>query len=262
MQILKSSFRFGKAVKPAAILSLLCGMFLAAPVQATAPAGGVKEEIAISLASLLRAARAVVSDHQAVINDSSKGDKGFTSAFVLEETTFNFRIETGKAIEEIDPSSLHGRLIRAKLKVIAEVVDEAQPRINKHGVGYKGFLPATFAGRVAQRFNKKHGEIAQIKLTAPKDYVRNAVNLPDVWESNVLEKQFRKPSHAYGKSVADWREKDGRRAFRLIMPEYYTQSCLACHGQPKGAADIAGGAKEGGTLGELGGAISVVIFGG
>ena len=55
-------------------------------------------------------------------------------------------------------------------------------------------------------------------------------------------------------------KKNGKQAYRLILPEYYKQSCLACHGQPKGAIDITGGKKEGGRLGELGGAISVVIF--
>ncbi len=46
----------------------------------------------------------------------------------------------------------------------------------------------------------------------------------------------------------------------MMVPEYYKQSCLACHGEPKGKRDITGGRKEGGKLGELGGAISVVIF--
>jgi hypothetical protein len=45
-----------------------------------------------------------------------------------------------------------------------------------------------------------------------------------------------------------------------MIPEYYGDSCLACHGVPKGAVDITGGKKEGGVLGELGGAISVVIY--
>ena len=55
-------------------------------------------------------------------------------------------------------------------------------------------------------------------------------------------------------------KKKGRNAFRLILPEYYKQSCLSCHGGPKGERDITGGKKEGGKLGELGGAISVTLF--
>ena len=39
-----------------------------------------------------------------------------------------------------------------------------------------------------------------------------------------------------------------------------TKACLKCHGEPKGAKDITGGKKEGGKLGELGGAISFVLY--
>ena len=52
----------------------------------------------------------------------------------------------------------------------------------------------------------------------------------------------------------------GKPAFRLILPEYYKKACLNCHGEPKGEKDITGGKKEGGKLGELGGAISFVIY--
>ncbi|MZG53965.1 MAG: DUF3365 domain-containing protein [Nitrospinae bacterium] len=52
----------------------------------------------------------------------------------------------------------------------------------------------------------------------------------------------------------------GKDAFRLILPEYYKQACLNCHGEPKGSKDITGGKKEGSKLGELGGAISFAIY--
>jgi len=29
-------------------------------------------------------------------------------------------------------------------------------------------------------------------------------------------------------------EAKGRPAFRMMVPEYYSESCLACHGTPKG----------------------------
>ena len=53
---------------------------------------------------------------------------------------------------------------------------------------------------------------------------------------------------------------NGRRAYRLLIPEYYETSCLSCHGEPKGERDISGGRKEGGKLGDLGGAISAAIY--
>ena len=53
---------------------------------------------------------------------------------------------------------------------------------------------------------------------------------------------------------------NGRRAYRVLIPEYYETSCLACHGEPKGSEDITGGKKEGAKLGDLGGAISAAIY--
>ena len=55
-------------------------------------------------------------------------------------------------------------------------------------------------------------------------------------------------------------EVDGRPAFRMLLPEYYTDSCLTCHGEPKGEIDVTGYPKEGGKAGDLGGAISIVLF--
>jgi hypothetical protein len=132
--------------------------------------------------------------------------------------------------------------------------------INQEGIGLKGFLPAVFARLVTKRFSAEMGDIADIKLTAPKKYVRNRANRPDKWENDVIENVFKAPDHETGQHVMAMTEKKGQPAFRLILPEYYKESCLACHGEPKGERDITGGKKEGGVLGELGGAISVTIF--
>ena len=49
-------------------------------------------------------------------------------------------------------------------------------------------------------------------------------------------------------------------AYRMMMPEYYANSCLSCHGSPKGETDITGYPKEGGKEGDLGGVISVTLY--
>ncbi len=219
-----------------------------------------KEGIALSVTTLLRSARAVISENQGLINDPNKGDKGFTGELVLREAKLNFNMLTGMKIDKIDHSTLKGKLLKAEMEAIVEVVNEAQEVINKKGVGYKNFLPAVFAFRVSQKFKTKMGKVAELKLTAPANYIRNPRNKPDKWEHDVIEKHFRDPNYPTGKPVTAMEEKDGKKAYRLIIPEYYKLSCLACHGEPKGATDITGGKKEGGKLGELGGAISVVIY--
>jgi Protein of unknown function (DUF3365) len=44
-----------------------------------------------------------------------------------------------------------------------------------------------------------------------------------------------------------------------MMPIYYLQACLVCHGEPKGEWDISGYPREGAHEGDLAGAISVRI---
>ena len=55
-------------------------------------------------------------------------------------------------------------------------------------------------------------------------------------------------------------ETNGRPAFRVMVPEYYAESCLACHGSPKGQMDITGYPKEGGKLNDLGAVISITLY--
>ena len=124
----------------------------------------------------------------------------------------------------------------------------------------KGFLPAVFARLVAENFSVSVGGQASLKLTAPKSYVRNRRNRPDKWESNIIESKLKTADHPKNKHIAELSDIKGKKAFRVILPEYYGASCLGCHGDPKGERDITGGEKEGGKLGELGGAISVAIF--
>ena len=42
-------------------------------------------------------------------------------------------------------------------------MDEAQPVINRPGIGFKGFIPAVFARKTGENFYKKTG--VKLKLT-------------------------------------------------------------------------------------------------
>ena len=227
---------------------------------ATSLAAVSDEEVAVSLATLLRASRAVISKNQKHINDPSVGDKGLSADVVVKTAKENYTAATGKSLDDIDPGSLQGKLIQAELRAIADVMDAAQENINQKDVGLKGFLPAVFARLVTQNFKTAAGGLATLKLTAPKKLVRNRANRPDKWEHNIIENVFKSADHPKNQHVTETTKIKGKDAFRLILPEYYKQSCLACHGEPKGERDITGGKKEGGKLGQLGGAISVAIF--
>ena len=74
-----------------------------------------------------------------------------------------------------------------------------------------------------------------------------------------IEEQFRAPEWPQGQLYAESQSSAGHGTLRVIIPEYYKQACLACHGGPKSEMDITGYPKEGGQLGELAGAISITL---
>lgn len=242
-------------------LSLLFILFAGVALFAPALSAATTEDAAKEIATIYRAARKVISDNQALINDAEKGDKGLGAAVVVAKMKENYKAAAGKDLAEADTATFDGRARGALTKAVTEVMDQAQPLINEKGKGFKGFLPAVFARQVAENFSEKMQGAAFIKLTAPRDYLRNRANRPDEWESDVMEKKFRSSSWVKGAVFAEKGEHRGKEGYRLILPEYYGQSCLACHGKPRGELDITGGKKEGAELDELGGAISVVIYG-
>ena len=208
------------------------------------------------LTTLYRSARKVISDNQAHINKSDIGDKGLSGEAVAKTALENYKKITGKSLNVTNLTQSQ----KAMVDAVKEVMDENQDLINEQGVGFKGFLPAIFARQVANKFNANMNGKMTIKLTAPKRYVRNRANRPDKWEHNVIETMFSDASYEKGKAFSEQATVKGKSAFRFILPEYYGQSCLSCHGTPKGERDITGGKKEGGVLNELGGAISLIIY--
>jgi hypothetical protein len=218
------------------------------------------EIIAARLAEFLRSSRTVISQYQDLINDPTKADKGLTGERVLAETTAIYQTQMGEDPLATDPNSREGRLLRAQMEAIKDVMAENQGTINAANIGFKGFIPATFARLVNEKFQEKVGAEARIKVTAPEELVRNRKARPDDWEKAVLTDKFARPDWPKGEAFREAVAVDGRAAFRMIVPEYYRTSCLTCHGVPKGEMDITGYPKEGGKEGDLGAAISVTLF--
>ncbi len=216
--------------------------------------------IAQSLAEMLRDARTVISDQQDLINNPQLGDKHLTGKVVLDQAIAKYSKDTGVDPRKLDPASREGRLLRAMMAAIVEVVDDNQPTINEKGTGFKGFIPAVFARLVAESFDQLAKGEAEVKVTAPLELVRNRKARPDPWETQVIEKRFLDPAWPAGKPFSAEVETNGRPAFRVMVPEYYVESCLACHGSPKGQMDITGYPKEGGKLNDLGAVISITLY--
>ena len=217
-------------------------------------------QIAKSLATMLRAGRTVVSRHQDTINDPNLGNKGFDSKSVVAEAMKIYQTAAVLDPMSIDPNWRHGKLIRMQMDSIAEVIDSHQETINRKGVGFKGFIPAVFGRLTNESFGRRAVGLAEMKVTAPAQFIRNAKTRADDWEDGVIRDKLLLASWPKDQPFAAVTQAKGKAAHRTAVPEYYGASCLSCHGSPQGEIDITGYPKEGGREGDLGGVISITLY--
>jgi len=212
------------------------------------------EKIAKELTVILRASRAVLVQNKPLIkNPSSAGidvDKflQFTYANYEKTTKNKFKISGGNL------GKAQGMLVDAIKGVVGDVVSGKDKDLDPKG----RFLPAIFARKAATRFGEISGGKMYLKLTTRDDYLVNQSNKADEWEKGVIEDKFMKTDWENGKTFSEVSKHNGNDAFRLILPEYFKAGCMGCHGGDNGAKIHPG--KKGGTVGELGGAISVAIY--
>ena len=164
-----------------------------------------------SLATMLRSVRIVISKNQDRINDPNIGNKGLDGKAALAEAGAIYQQASGTAPASIDPNSLHGRLIRMQMDSIAEVMEAHQETINRQGVGFKGFIPAVFARLVNEAFGRRAAGMADIKVTAPPQLIRNPKVQPDEWELEVIRTRLMSASSPKDQSYSASVEKNARR---------------------------------------------------
>lgn len=243
-------------------VALRIGLVVAVALCAPAAHSLQTEETVLGehLAALLRASRSIVSKHQDLINDPAIADKGIDGDSVVAETIAAYTEAIGAPpLSDATPEP-ERHLMQALIESIREVTDEHEAQIDTPGVGFKAFIPAVFGRLVGERFAEKVGTEAHIKVTAPLELVRNRKARPDEWEKAVIEERFLQPDWKKGTPFTEISEVNGHPAFRMLIPEYYSASCLTCHGKPAGEVDVTGYPKEGGSEGDLGGAISITLF--
>jgi len=208
------------------------------------------EDMAVALLEYVVSGRMVVSGKQALINDASKGFKGFTPAVYENEVRDEFLKRTDIDIKSVQPNSPFMKVLYQAHDSAKQVIAEAQDQINVPNKGFKKFNPAVFADRLARKFEEAMG--IRLKLTSLRN--RNPANKPDQFERSVLQR-FEKEKGETG----EYNEvvEDGKVFARYMVPLYLAKSCLTCHGDPAGDLDIAGYKKEGYKEGDLRGAISI-----
>jgi hypothetical protein len=228
-------------------------MMISLALSIPAKAANEAEEVAENLIDIVKIGRVVVSEHQDAINDVARAEKGFTGEFMANEVVERFKKMTriDLRIPNVIP---HASFYLALIETEREVVDEAQPVINKEGVGFKGFSHAVFARRVGERFYMKTG--IRVKLAGISGRAMN--NKPDDFEQEVL-RMFSDSRHPRGRRYVRNTLVDGRPVLRMMDPEYAAAPCLSCHGSLKGERDIVGMQKEGWSEGSFAGATSLVL---
>ena len=210
------------------------------------------------LATLLDAGRVTVGLNQGLLNDPSKGDKGFTPEVFETQLIALYKERMGIDVSNIQDAPipemakpLLTRLVEESKKTVASY----QTVINLKGVKYKGLIPATFGTETAKRF--QNWSRVYLKQTAPDHFLRNKKNKADAFEQTAM--QSFAPSDTHDPQALLSKTIPEEKAVRVMLPLYYEPACLSCHGAPKGERDISGYTKEGGKEGELAGAISVKL---
>ena len=210
------------------------------------------------LAVLLDSGRVTVGANLPLINDPDKGDKGFTPEAFEKQLTEKFKdrakVDLANLTAEKVPE-LAKKLLPQLVEASKSVVADHQPLINKQGVGFKGFIPATFGTQAAAKFRAK----TDVYLKQTANPPRNPKNAPDDFELKSLAKFAEASYPRQGEKIIS-ETVDGGKAIRIMLPLFYGKGCLGCHGDPKGEKDISGYMKEGAKEGDMGGAISVKLM--
>ena len=214
------------------------------------------------IAKLLVSCRAIIAQNQDLFNDPEKGDKGFTGDVYISKIRAHFKDATGIEVSESDASSTDPvkKALGLLLVSAKAIIDESQTVLNIRGSGFKNVIPAIVGRRISHKYiysKALSGGGYYLKQTSIE--YRNPANRPDAFESKIFNR-FKEPGHPKGKGIGESiTYTDGFKVYRYMLPIYIEPACLQCHGEPKGEKDITGRVKEGYRLGELRGAISVMV---
>ncbi|MEK6579122.1 MAG: DUF3365 domain-containing protein [Bdellovibrionota bacterium] len=210
------------------------------------------------LANLLVAFRVAVADNPTLIENPTQSTVDAAQIRILGIQ--KYQKYTG---EELDSGD---EITQRLLLTVSEVIRDAKAGKfkdlwikTKSGTPapFAGkFLPARFAAQVASRFSEKSEGQIVMRLTTEPGKLVNSDNAPDHWEQQGLLKYINGGKKSW-ETLSEKTTYRGKPATRIMKVELYGSSCLKCHGED-GAKLHPDGSK--GTLNNIGGAVSVVMF--
>ncbi len=146
-------------------------------------------------------------------------------------------------------------ILSQQLEAVWEFMAVNQDLINYDSVGnydFKGLHCSLVGKSIGKIFGIKTDYIIRYTNFNP----RNKADVPDEFELEALNvfREDNKVQEYY--DIVDYKDK---KYFRYMAPMKIDNSCLECHGKPVGELDILGYPKEGWEVGDLGGAVSIVM---
>ncbi|GAW92713.1 ATP-binding protein [Calderihabitans maritimus] len=163
---------------------------------------------------------------------------------------WDMKLQQEYALKELKEKA---RVIALQLVATRQFIAANQDRINSDSQGhfeFKGLNPAAVGKGVGDIFSR----LTRYRFKQTRLEVRNPDNAPDDYEKKALLRFKAEPDleEIWGIDIVG-----GEKVFRYLIPLYYEEPCMACHGKPAGEKDISGNLKEGHEAGELAGAISI-----
>lgn len=145
------------------------------------------------------------------------------------------------------------RLLAEEMSAVWNYVDSAQSAINYNSDGhydFKGVYCSVAAKSIARNFSQNTDCVVRYTRENP----RTGSDAPDEFEAEALRRFESGETEYYGVVSLD-----GESTFRYLRAIPVKYGCLTCHGGPAGELDETGFPREGYQLGDLAGAVSLVI---
>ncbi len=158
-----------------------------------------------------------------------------------------------ESVENERRALAEARVLSAEIGAAWEYIDSVQVLMNRaNGEGnFAGVYCAVAAKSIAERFS----DDSEYSIRYVRENPRNLDDAPDRFETRAL-RQF---EQGIGEEYYGYEEQDGRSVFRYVALLDVEEGCLPCHGEPMGEKDVTGYAKEGMAVGDVAGAVSVIM---
>lgn len=147
------------------------------------------------------------------------------------------------------------RTLNTEMRAVWDYIDDAQPSINTNADGtydFKGIYCSIAGKGIAKRFTRESDSYV---IRYVREQPRSGTDEPDRFEQVALN-HFMVGGATEHYELTDY---EGRPVFRYASVLPIKPNCLPCHGEPAGTADETGFLREGMELGDVAGAVSIII---